>query len=136
MYPFTRNIFGLEFNLSGPVCIFNSFLSSPSTYTLFVIGYKPDLSKKVNPAHFNSELLVGRYVPNLTAEPFQITKAYAEKIHNQTMSPKLSKILKNWDEENWGAVESRKKLGYAMYVVLSPLFPFEFFSLNMSNLDQ
>ena len=58
-----------------------------------------------------------RYIPNLTAEPFQITKAYAEKIYNQTMSPRLSKILKSWDEEMWGAAESRKKLGYAMSVI-------------------
>lgn len=80
-----------------------------------------DLSKKIDPAHFNAELLVDRYIPNLTAEPFQITKAYAEKIYNQTMSPRLSKILKSWDEEMWGAVESRKKLGYAMSVILSLL---------------
>lgn len=50
----------------------------------------------------------------MTAEPYEVSKAYAEKIYNQTMSPRLSKILKNWDEEKWGEPESRNKLGYAM----------------------
>lgn len=72
--------------------------------------------------HFNPDLLVGRYIPNLTAEPYEVSKAYAEKIYNQTMSPRLSKILKNWDEEKWGEIESRKKLGYAMYVLPLPNF--------------
>lgn len=73
-----------------------------------------DLSKKVSLAHFDPDLLIGRYIPNLTAEPYEVSKAYAEKIYNQTMSPRLSKILKNWDEEKWGEAESRNKLGYAM----------------------
>lgn len=76
--------------------------------------YSADLSKKVNLAHFNADLLVGRYIPNLTAEHYEVSKAYAEKIHNQTSSPRLAKILKNWDEEKWGDDENRNKLGYAM----------------------
>jgi hypothetical protein len=72
------------------------------------------LSKKVKLSHFNADLLVGRYIPNLTAVPYEVTKDYAERIHTQTSSPRLEKILKAWDEENWGAYENRNKLGYAM----------------------
>lgn len=73
-----------------------------------------DLTKKVLLEHFNPDLLIGRYIPNLTAKPYEVSKEYAEMIYNQTMSPRLSKILKNWDEEKWGERESRQKLGYAM----------------------
>lgn len=78
----------------------------------------PDLSKKVNLSHFNADLLVGRYIPNLTAKPYEVSKQYAEDIFNQTSSPRLAKVLKNWDEEQWGAPENRNKLGYAILIEL------------------
>ncbi|PLW31987.1 hypothetical protein PCASD_16546 [Puccinia coronata f. sp. avenae] len=58
--------------------------------------FRSYLSKKLNPAHMNPELLINKYIPNLTAEPFQISKAYAERIYQQTNSPRLKKTLKNW----------------------------------------
>ncbi|SGZ13233.1 BQ5605_C028g10557 [Microbotryum silenes-dioicae] len=83
-----------------------------------VMPFRTYLSKKVNLAHFNADLLVGRYIPNLTAEPYAVTRAYAEKIHTQTSSPRLSKVLKNWDEERWGEPENKNKLGYAILIEL------------------
>ncbi|KAK4046934.1 fatty acid synthase alpha subunit Lsd1 [Microbotryomycetes sp. JL201] len=83
-----------------------------------VMPFRTYLSKKVNLAHFNADLLVGRYIPNLTAEHYDVSKEYAEKIYNQTSSPRLHKILKAWDEENWGAQENRNKLGYAILIEL------------------
>ncbi|KPV74523.1 uncharacterized protein RHOBADRAFT_28081 [Rhodotorula graminis WP1] len=83
-----------------------------------VMPFRTYLSKKVNPAHFNADLLVGRYIPNLTAVPYEVSKEYAERIHAQTSSPRLNKILKAWDEESWGAPENRNKLGYAILIEL------------------
>ncbi|GAA5980800.1 hypothetical protein JCM11641_002656 [Rhodosporidiobolus odoratus] len=83
-----------------------------------VMPFRTYLSKKVNPAHFSADLLVGRYIPNLTAVHYDVTKEYAERIHTQTSSPRLNKILKSWDEENWGAKENRNKLGYAILIEL------------------
>ncbi|GAA6028849.1 hypothetical protein JCM8097_007429 [Rhodosporidiobolus ruineniae] len=83
-----------------------------------VMPFRTYLSKKVNPAHFNADLLVGRYIPNLTAVHYEVSKEYAERIHTQTSSPRLDKILKAWDEENWGAAENRNKLGYAILIEL------------------
>ncbi|GAA5924777.1 hypothetical protein JCM1841_004145 [Sporobolomyces salmonicolor] len=83
-----------------------------------VMPFRTYLSKKVNLAHFNADLLVGRYIPNLTAVPYEVTKEYAERIHTQTSSPRLDKILKNWEEEHWGAKENRNKLGYAILIEL------------------
>lgn len=108
---------------SGPVSCLSAPVRSaplpslPSIQSLTFLTLS-DLSKKVNPAHFNADLLVGRYIPNLTAVHYEVTKEYAERIHTQTSSPRLEKILKSWDEENWGAAENRNKLGYAILIEL------------------
>ncbi|GAA5987569.1 hypothetical protein JCM5350_006044 [Sporobolomyces pararoseus] len=90
-----------------------------------VMPFRTYLSKKVKLSHFNADLLVGRYIPNLTAVPYEVTKEYAERIHTQTSSPRLEKILKAWDEEHWGAYENRNKLGY---IILIELFAYQFAS--------
>lgn len=77
-----------------------------------------DLSRKINPLHVNPDWLVGRYIPNLIAKPFEVTKDYAQIIYDQTTSPVLDKVLKNWDQENWGGVEQRSKLAYVLMVEL------------------
>jgi fatty acid synthase subunit alpha len=41
-----------------------------------------DLSKKINTAQINPDLLVGKYVPNLIAEPFDVSKPYAQNIYD------------------------------------------------------
>ena len=63
-------------------------------------------------------MLVGRYVPNLIAKPFEVTKDYAQLIYDQTSSPRLSKVLKKWDAESWGAIEQRQKLAHTILVEL------------------
>ncbi|KAI7955320.1 hypothetical protein MJO28_005720 [Puccinia striiformis f. sp. tritici] len=83
-----------------------------------VMPFRAYLSKKLNPAHMNPELLIDKYIPNLTAEPFQISKAYAERIYQQTNSPRLEKTLKNWVEDGWDLPENRSKLGYVIIVEL------------------
>ncbi|CAH7689739.1 fatty acid synthase subunit beta [Phakopsora pachyrhizi] len=83
-----------------------------------VMPFRAYLSKKLNPAHMNPELLINKYIPNLTAEPFQISKSYAERIYQQTNSPRLEKALKNWVEDGWDLPENRSKLGYVIIVEL------------------
>ena len=63
-------------------------------------------------------MLEGKYIPNLVAKPFQVTKDYTQLIYDQTSSPRLSKVLKNWDAESWGAYEQRQKLAYTILVEL------------------
>ena len=50
-------------------------------------------------------MLEGKYIPNLVAKPFQVTKDYTQLIYDQTSPPRLSKVLKKWDVESWGATE-------------------------------
>jgi hypothetical protein len=59
----------------------------------------PDLSKKIPANLLDPSLLEGVYIPNLVASPFAVNKAYAELIYNRTSSPRLSKVLRKWDEE-------------------------------------
>lgn len=77
-----------------------------------------DLSKKINPTLLNPDMLIGKYVPNLVAKAFEVTKEYAQAIYDQTSSPRLDKIIKNWDEEEWGADAQRQNLAYAILVEL------------------
>jgi fatty acid synthase subunit alpha len=77
-----------------------------------------DLSKKVNAAQLDPDMLEGKYIPNLVAKPFAVTKEYTQLIYDQTSSPRLSKVLKAWDEENWGDATHRQKLAYTILVEL------------------
>jgi fatty acid synthase subunit alpha len=70
-------------------------------------------------------MLVGKYVPNLIAKPFEVSREYAQQIYDQTSSPQLDKVLKKWDEEKWGSAEKRQMLAY---VILVELLAYQFAS--------
>jgi len=104
------------------------FRACESVLRLWVIdSYKlsVDLGKKINPLHLNPDMLVGRYIPNLIAKPFEVTKEYAQIIYDQTSSPRLDKVLRKWDEEDWGSVDQRQQLAY---VILVELLAYQFAS--------
>lgn len=63
-------------------------------------------------------MLIGKYVPNLVAKPFDVTKEYTQIIYDQTSSPRLDNILKNWDEEEWGSDKQCRNLAYTILVEL------------------
>ncbi|TFK78162.1 hypothetical protein K466DRAFT_607256, partial [Polyporus arcularius HHB13444] len=88
-----------------------------------VMPFRAYLSKKINPAHLNPDTLVGKYVPNLVAKPFEVTKDYAQLIYDQTLSSRLD--FCKWDQENWGSAEQRQKL---VYVILVELLAYQFAS--------
>ncbi|KAI6129042.1 hypothetical protein EDD16DRAFT_1516096, partial [Pisolithus croceorrhizus] len=90
-----------------------------------VMPFRAYLSKKVNPTLLNPDMLVGKYIPNLVAKPFDVSKDYAQLIYDQTSSPRLDKVLKKWDQENWAAAEQRQKLAY---IILVELLSYQFAS--------
>ncbi|KAJ7762020.1 fatty acid synthase [Mycena maculata] len=90
-----------------------------------VMPFRAYLSKKINVAHLNPDMLIGKYIPNLIAIPFAITKEYAQIIYDQTSSPRLDKVLKRWDQERWASDEQRQKLAY---VILVELLAYQFAS--------
>ncbi|KAI9604272.1 hypothetical protein H4Q26_003886 [Puccinia striiformis f. sp. tritici PST-130] len=83
-----------------------------------VMPFRAYLSKKLNPAHMNPELLIDKYILNLTAQPFQISKAYTERIYQQANSPRLEKNFKKLGRRRMDLPESRSKLGYVIIVDL------------------
>jgi len=73
-------------------------------------------------------LLEGVDIPNLVALPFAVNKAYAELIYNRTSSPRLSKVLRKWDDQRWDAPERRQNLAR---VLLIELLSYQFASLGL-----
>ncbi|KAH9945014.1 fatty acid synthase [Epithele typhae] len=90
-----------------------------------VMPFRAYLSKKINAAHLDPDTLVGKYVPNLVAKPFQVSKEYAQLIYDQTLSPRLDKVLRKWDQDNWGSPDQRQKLAY---IILVELLAYQFAS--------
>ena len=41
---------------------------------------------------------MGKYIPNVTAKPFALTKEYFEDVYKLTNSPKIGNILANWEK--------------------------------------
>ena len=70
-------------------------------------------------------MLVGKYIPNLIAKPFDVSREYAQIIYDQTSSPKLDKVLKKWEQERWASAENRQKLAY---IILVELLAYQFAS--------
>jgi fatty acid synthase subunit beta len=42
--------------------------------------------------------LIGKYIPNVTARPFELTKEYFEDVYRLTNSPRIGHILANWEK--------------------------------------
>lgn len=63
-------------------------------------------------------MLIGKYVPNLVAKPFEVSLEYAQLIYDQTSSPRLDKILRHWERDNWSSPELRQRLAYTILVEL------------------
>ncbi|KAI0685962.1 fatty acid synthase [Cytidiella melzeri] len=90
-----------------------------------VMPFRAYLSKKINAAHLNPDTLIDKYVPNLVAKPFQVTKDYAQLIYDQTLSPRLDKVLRKWEQDQWESLENRQKLAY---IILVELLAYQFAS--------
>ncbi|TFK27788.1 fatty acid synthetase alpha subunit [Coprinopsis marcescibilis] len=90
-----------------------------------VLPFRAYLSKKINAADLNPDMLIGKYIPNLIARPFDVTREYAQIIYDQTSSPRLDKVLKKWEQDGWGKHDNRQKLAY---VILVELLAYQFAS--------
>ncbi|EON97445.1 putative fatty acid synthase beta subunit dehydratase protein [Phaeoacremonium minimum UCRPA7] len=73
----------------------------PFHSTFLRSGVKPFRSfllKKINKTTIDPAKLVGKYIPNVTARPFAITKEYFEDVYRLTNSPRIGHILANWEQ--------------------------------------
>lgn len=83
----------------------------PFHSTFLRSGVKPFRSfllKKINRTTIDPAKLIGKYIPNVTAKPFAITKEYFEDVYRLTNSPKIGNILANWDkyQDDSGALDA------------------------------
>lgn len=76
-------------------------ISVPFHSSYLLSGVKPFkrfLVKKVPRSAVKPASLIGKYIPNLTAKPFQITKEYFQEVYDLTGSDKIKNILDNWEK--------------------------------------
>ena len=77
----------------------------PFHSTFLRSGVKPFRSfllKKINKTTIDPSKLIGKYIPNVTARPFEITKEYFEEVYRLTNSPRIANILANWEKYEEG----------------------------------
>jgi fatty acid synthase subunit beta len=73
----------------------------PFHSTFLRSGVKPFrnfLLKKINRTTIDPAKLVGKYIPNVTARPFELTRDYFEDVYRLTSSPRIGAVLANWDK--------------------------------------
>lgn len=73
----------------------------PFHSTFLRSGVKPFRSfllKKINKTTIDPSKLIGKYIPNVTARPFQTTKEYFEDVYRLTNSPRIAHVLANWEK--------------------------------------
>lgn len=66
------------------------------------------------PEHFDNAKLVGRYIPNLVARPFEITRDFAEAVLEASDSPVVAELLADWDD----AAKDPEGTGHKLFIEL------------------
>lgn len=59
--------------------------------------FKNFLTKRVAKDAVKPASLKGKYIPNLTAKPFEVTKEYFQEVYNLTGSAECKRIIDNWE---------------------------------------
>jgi len=91
-----------------------------------VMAFRNYLIKKIDVLQLNPDRLIGKYIPNLmwvlcclsfgtdlsSAEPFEVSRAYVQKIFDETSSPRMEVIIKGWEKDNWESPDRRQRLAY------------------------
>ncbi|KAL1842324.1 hypothetical protein VTJ49DRAFT_5492 [Mycothermus thermophilus] len=72
-------------------------------------AFRRVLQESLNLDRVNPQRLVGKYIPNITGEPFEISKEYVEKVYQITNSEALKAVLDDW--ESWEVRIKRERDG-------------------------
>jgi len=62
--------------------------------------FRQILQQRMNVQALNKDLLIGRYIPNVTAAPFSLDKSYIASVQENTQSTILSEVLENFEAES------------------------------------
>lgn len=85
----------------GFACIPLVGISVPFHSTYLMNGVKPFksfLKKNIIKENVKVARLAGKYIPNLTAKPFQVTKEYFQDVYDLTGSEPIKEIIDNWEK--------------------------------------
>lgn len=71
--------------------------------------FRSFLLTHVQKSSVDPDKLVGKYIPNVTAKPFELTREYFEYVFQLTQSPRIGKILDE-REKYWGPKQQHRYL--------------------------
>jgi fatty acid synthase subunit alpha len=80
--------------------------------------FRQVLLKRIDQRLLNTSSLIGKYIPNLTAKPFEISKGYFELVLQLTNSQPVKDILSKWSTFNLAEPQVEQKLAYILLVEL------------------
>lgn len=60
--------------------------------------FKNFLGKRISKDAIEPASLEGKYIPNLTAQPFKVSKEYFQMVYDLTGSPECKRVIDNWEE--------------------------------------
>ncbi|KAJ3130628.1 3-oxoacyl-[acyl-carrier-protein] synthase, partial [Physocladia obscura] len=83
-----------------------------------VTPFREILKKSFDPTKLNVSLLIGKYIPNLTARPFELSKEYFEGVYNQTKSAPIKAALDSWNNASNSTAIGQQYLGFTLLVEL------------------
>ncbi|KAJ2826919.1 fatty acid synthase alpha subunit Lsd1, partial [Coemansia furcata] len=83
------------------------------------------LQEMVQPENINYSLLHLRYIPNLTAVPFKVSREYFGLVHSITQSPAAASVLDSWSD---AALESEDKVANLAATLVIELLAYQFAS--------
>ncbi|KAJ2737733.1 fatty acid synthase alpha subunit Lsd1, partial [Coemansia sp. Cherry 401B] len=83
-----------------------------------VAEFRSALLTKINCDTVSPDLLYGRYVPNLTAVPFEVTSGYFEMVHAATGSAIAGDVLRNWSDDDLRDPAEKKRLAVVLLIEL------------------
>ncbi|KAJ1846085.1 fatty acid synthase alpha subunit Lsd1, partial [Coemansia sp. RSA 2708] len=90
-----------------------------SSFLLSGVGpFRNFLVKKLRVNDINYSLLKHLYIPNLTARPFEVSRAYFEEVHELTGSARVGKALKSWDETKADDPAEVQRLSHVLLIEL------------------
>ncbi|KAJ3414301.1 3-oxoacyl-[acyl-carrier-protein] synthase [Chytridiales sp. JEL 0842] len=83
-----------------------------------VTPFREILRKKIEARFLNVSLLIGKYIPNLTAIPFSLEKDYFEMVYDLTKSAWIKQVLAEWDATANATPAGQQQLGYILLIEL------------------
>ncbi|KAJ2910492.1 fatty acid synthase alpha subunit Lsd1, partial [Coemansia aciculifera] len=82
------------------------------------------LQEKVQPKNIDYSALHLRYIPNLTAVPFEMSREYFGLVHNITQSPVAASVLEAWSDDT--SMDSSDKVARLAATLIIELLAYQF----------